>query len=136
MNGGFVGRVKYFRSEGCVRQRACALRSQTHFERTSWPPLLLQALRGNTVPKKAKSVLGANPFKPKKSPSTTSKATWKTKIFVLDTCVLLFDHTALTNFEENKVALPITVLEELDRFKVGNETKHFEARHAFAFWTN
>ncbi|HCL46693.1 MAG TPA: ribonuclease, partial [Flavobacteriales bacterium] len=27
-----------------------------------------------------------------------------------------------------KVAIPITVLEELDRFKVGNETKHFEAR--------
>ena len=52
----------------------------------------------------------------------------KTKIFVLDTCVLLFDHTALNNFEDNKVALPITVLEELDRFKVGNETKHFEAR--------
>ena len=51
-----------------------------------------------------------------------------TKIFVLDTCVLLFDHSALTNFEDNKVAIPITVLEELDRFKVGNETKHFEAR--------
>ena len=44
------------------------------------------------------------------------------------TCVLLFDHSALTNFEDNKVAIPITVLEELDRFKVGNETKHFEAR--------
>ncbi len=52
----------------------------------------------------------------------------KTKIFVLDTCVLLFDHSALTNFEDNKVAIPITVLEELDRFKIGNETKHFEAR--------
>ncbi|MGB1384092.1 MAG: PhoH family protein [Flavobacteriales bacterium] len=51
-----------------------------------------------------------------------------TKIFVLDTCVLLYDHSALTNFEDNKVAIPITVLEELDRFKVGNETKHFEAR--------
>ena len=42
--------------------------------------------------------------------------------------MLLFDHTALKNFEDNKVALPITVLEELDRFKVGNESKHFEAR--------
>ena len=42
--------------------------------------------------------------------------------------MLLIDHSALTNFEDNKVALPITVLEELDRFKVGNETKHFEAR--------
>ena len=52
----------------------------------------------------------------------------KTKIFVLDTCVLLFDHSALTQFEDNKVAIPITVLEELDRFKVGNETTNFEAR--------
>ncbi|HBL37913.1 MAG TPA: ribonuclease [Flavobacteriales bacterium] len=51
-----------------------------------------------------------------------------TKTFVLDTSVLLFDHTALSVFEENRVAIPITVLEELDQFKVGNETKNFEAR--------
>ena len=62
------------------------------------------------------------------SPSSKGRTDVTTKIFVLDTCVLLFDHSALTNFEDNKVAIPITVLEELDRFKVGNETKHFEAR--------
>ena len=62
----------------------------------------------------------------KRKPSASGVV--KTKIFVLDTCVLLFDHTALKNFEDNKVALPITVLEELDRFKMGNESKHFEAR--------
>ena len=50
------------------------------------------------------------------------------KIFVLDTSVLLFDHNALTNFQENNVVIPITVLEELDNFKLGNETKNFEAR--------
>ena len=54
----------------------------------------------------------------------------KKKIFVLDTCVLLYDHSAINNFEDNKVAIPITVLEELDNFKVGNETKHFEARES------
>lgn len=32
------------------------------------------------------------------------------------------------SFEENDVAIPITVLEELDNFKKGNETKNFEAR--------
>ena len=80
---------------------------------------------GNTAPKQAKSSLAPTPSKEK---PTSKQSDVKTKIFVLDTCVLLFDHTALTNFEENKVALPITVLEELDRFKVGNETKHFEAR--------
>ena len=80
---------------------------------------------GNTAPQKANP--SPTPASTKKK-STPKEGRVKTKIFVLDTCVLLFDHTALTNFEENKVALPITVLEELDRFKVGNETKHFEAR--------
>ena len=54
----------------------------------------------------------------------------KNKIFVLDTCVLIYDHSAINNFEDNRVAIPITVLEELDNFKVGNETKHFEARES------
>lgn len=50
------------------------------------------------------------------------------KIFVLDTSVILFNHQALERFEENDVAIPITVLEELDNFKKGNDTKNFEAR--------
>jgi PhoH-like ATPase len=50
------------------------------------------------------------------------------KLFVLDTSVLLFDHNAITNFEENDIALPITVLEELDKFKIGKETRNYEAR--------
>ncbi len=52
------------------------------------------------------------------------------KIFVLDTSVLLFDHFSIHNFQEHNVAIPITVLEELDNFKIGNETKNFEARGA------
>jgi PhoH-like ATPase len=55
------------------------------------------------------------------------------KIFVLDTSVLLFDHDAITSFEENDVAIPITVLEELDQFKIGNDTKNFEAREVIRF---
>ena len=39
------------------------------------------------------------------------------KIFVLDTSVLLHDHQAITHFKDNNVAVPITVLEELDKFK-------------------
>ncbi|MGB5395251.1 MAG: PhoH family protein [Lutimonas sp.] len=61
------------------------------------------------------------------------KATAKRKIFVLDTSVLLFDHNAITNFEEHDIALPITVLEELDNFKIGNDTKNFEAREVIRF---
>ncbi|MBO6660911.1 MAG: PhoH family protein [Roseivirga sp.] len=50
------------------------------------------------------------------------------KIFVLDTSVILYEHIALMNFEEHDIGLPITVLEELDTFKKGNDTKNFEAR--------
>ena len=50
------------------------------------------------------------------------------KIFVLDTSVILHDHNSLNCFEENDVAIPITVLEELDNFKRGNDTKNYEAR--------
>ena len=50
------------------------------------------------------------------------------KIFVLDTSVILFDHNSINHFEENDVAIPITVLEELDNFKKGSDTKNFEAR--------
>lgn len=50
------------------------------------------------------------------------------KIFVLDTSVILYDHNAIYNFEENDVAIPITVLEELDDFKKGNDTINYEAR--------
>jgi len=50
------------------------------------------------------------------------------KIFILDTSVILYDHDAFLNFHEHDVALPIQVLEELDNFKSGNETRSIEAR--------
>jgi len=57
----------------------------------------------------------------------------KKKIYVLDTSVLLHDHESITNFEDNYVAIPITVLEELDKFKLGNDTKNFSAREVIRF---
>jgi PhoH-like ATPase len=50
------------------------------------------------------------------------------KLFVLDTNVILHDSGCIRNFEENDVAIPITVLEELDQFKRGNEDLNFQAR--------
>ena len=50
------------------------------------------------------------------------------KIFVLDTSVIIYDHTAIKHFKEHDVVIPITVLEELDQFKKGNDTKNFAAR--------
>jgi len=59
---------------------------------------------------------------------TPAKKVKTKKIYVLDTSVLLHDHNCINSFEDNQVAIPITVLEELDKFKVGNDTKNFEAR--------
>ena len=67
-----------------------------------------------------------NAASPKLEVTTPSPS--KLKTYVLDTSVLLFDHNSIERFEENRVAIPITVLEELDQFKVGNETKNYEAR--------
>lgn len=50
------------------------------------------------------------------------------KIFVLDTSVIIYEHNSILNFDEHDVGIPITVLEELDNFKKGNDTKNFEAR--------
>jgi PhoH-like ATPase len=50
------------------------------------------------------------------------------KIFVLDTSVILYEHNSILNFDEHDVGIPITVLEELDNFKKGNDTRNFEAR--------
>ena len=50
------------------------------------------------------------------------------KLFVLDTNVVLHDARCIRNFADHDVVIPITVLEELDRFKRGNEDIHFQAR--------
>ncbi|HQH19514.1 MAG TPA: PhoH family protein [Bacteroidales bacterium] len=50
------------------------------------------------------------------------------KIFVLDTSVILYNHNSINSFDDNDVAIPITVFEELDNFKKGNDTINFEAR--------
>ena len=50
------------------------------------------------------------------------------KIFVLDTSVILHDFNAIHNFKEHDVAIPITVLEELDTFKKGNSVLNLQAR--------
>ncbi len=45
------------------------------------------------------------------------------KHFILDTNVLLYDPHAVFKFEENEIIIPITVIEEIDRFKKDmNET--------------
>jgi PhoH-like ATPase len=50
------------------------------------------------------------------------------KIFVLDTNVILYDYRCVYSFEEHNVIIPITVLEEIDKFKRGNEIINYNAR--------
>lgn len=52
----------------------------------------------------------------------------KTKIYLLDTNVILHDYACIYQFEENDIVLPIIVLEELDKFKKGNDIINFHAR--------
>lgn len=50
------------------------------------------------------------------------------KTFVLDTNVILHDYRSIYNFEDNDIVIPITVLEELDKFKRGNDQINYHAR--------
>lgn len=50
------------------------------------------------------------------------------KIFVLDTNIILHDHKAIRHFQDNNIVIPIAVIEELDKFKKGNDALAFNAR--------
>ncbi|AHB41150.1 TPA: PhoH family protein [Patescibacteria group bacterium] len=50
------------------------------------------------------------------------------KIFVLDTNVILHDKKCIFNFKEHDIVIPTIVLEELDKFKKGNEELNHHAR--------
>ncbi len=50
------------------------------------------------------------------------------KIFVLDTNVILHDSACINQFHDNDIYIPITVIEELDKFKKGNNVINCNAR--------
>lgn len=50
------------------------------------------------------------------------------KVFVLDTNVILHDSSCIYQFQENDIVIPITVIEELDKFKKGNDSLNYHAR--------
>ena len=61
------------------------------------------------------------------------KAATLTKLFVLDTNVLMHDPTSLYRFEEHDVYVPIATLEELDQHKKGMNEVSRNARQASRF---
>ena len=50
------------------------------------------------------------------------------KTFVLDTNVILHDPTCITQFQENNIAIPLIVIEEIDHFKRGSQVININAR--------
>ena len=50
------------------------------------------------------------------------------KIFVLDTNVILHDHKAIRHFQDNNLVVPVAVIEEVDKFKKGNDALAYNAR--------
>ncbi len=50
------------------------------------------------------------------------------KIYVLDTNIILHDYKSVRHFQDNDVVIPVAVIEELDKFKKGNDALAFNAR--------
>ncbi|MEX2132189.1 MAG: PhoH family protein, partial [Pseudohongiellaceae bacterium] len=61
------------------------------------------------------------------SPESTSS---QPILYILDTNVLIHDPTAIRNFDEHHVVIPMTVLEELDRLKSGRHAVAADCRQA------
>ena len=57
------------------------------------------------------------------APKTQLKVSAKAKTFVLDTNVLLHDPQSIFKFEDNNLAIPVEVLEELDAIKTEQSTE-------------
>ena len=57
-----------------------------------------------------------------------------TKIFVLDTNVILHDSNSIQSFHEHDIAIPITVLEEVDQFKKGHNVSIFKLESSCVSW--
>jgi PhoH-like ATPase len=58
-------------------------------------------------------------MKKSESASVVTRLSPRTKLFVLDTNVLMHDPTSLFHFEEHDIYIPMATLEELDTNKKG-----------------
>ena len=90
--------------------------------------------KSTSATKKTKATKSSSSSSPSKKGFTSSRRkTNPSKVFVLDTSVLLYDSEAVRNFQEHDVAIPITVLEELDTFKKGNSVTNLHARELIRY---
>ncbi|ADJ63582.1 PhoH family protein [Herbaspirillum seropedicae] len=72
-----------------------------------------------TVAEKPKTAPKSAEIRPKSPTSRVADKLGKSKLFVLDTNVLMHDPTSLFRFEEHDIYLPMVTLEELDNHKKG-----------------
>lgn len=59
---------------------------------------------------------------------TDSRQRKSSKIFVLDTNIILHDYRSIRQFQDNDIVIPTAVIEELDKFKKGNNALSYNAR--------
>lgn len=89
-------------------------------------PLPEQSIQKNTK-------RDSTPKNPLQNPAEKQKTSSSSKLFVLDTNVLMHDPTALFRFDEHDILLPMTVLEELDEHKKGISEVSRNARQVSRF---
>jgi len=70
----------------------------------------------------------STPIAPEAAGSRGESVDATRKHFVLDTNVLLHDPNAIFKFDEHEIIIPLTVIEELDRFKKNNDDTGRNAR--------
>ena len=69
-------------------------------------------------------------IEPAGKPGPTTRLVLASKLFVLDTNVLMHDPTCLFRFEEHDIYIPMATLEELDNHKKGMSEVSRNARQA------
>jgi PhoH-like ATPase len=93
---------------------------QVHLAKPAVTPQAREAHRTPPAPKLVGNKASSGPptAKPKSSRAKT-KPSGPTKLFVIDTNVLMHDPSALFRFDEHDIYLPMMTLEELDNHKKG-----------------
>src|SRR4029079_10789496 len=92
----------------------------------------MKSSRRHMVERKLRPAPSTLHLLPSRKPARTGPSP-TTKLFVLDTNVLMHDPTSLFRFEEHDIYLPILTLEELDAHKKGMTEVARNARQASRF---
>src|SRR5690606_21247087 len=87
-------------------------------------------LKSVTAPATASARKSPASSRPSHDSDSSSHNALREKVYVLDTNVLIHDPNSLLNFDEHRVVIPMTVLEELDKLKSGKSNIAADCRMA------